>query len=96
MDKHGDVYMFPDPTIFSMPPKDSTGLEIEALSTMTPGLKWTDLVTCLNGLRHIMLYRGIFKEVHVKLFDQPSAQQMGVVNLRKISTVKPLGHGGLD
>ena len=86
MDKHGNVYMFPDPLEFTMPPKLYTGLEIGARSTMVPGLKWTDFIIVIRGLEQFMLNRMLYKEVHVKMFDHASGQQMGEVDLYKSST----------
>ena len=87
MDKHGNVYMFPDPLVFTMPPKLYTGLEIGARSTMVPGLRWTDFVTAIRGLEQFMLNRILYKEVHVKMFDHSSGQQMGELDLKKSSEV---------
>ena len=95
MDKHGDVYMFPDPMVFTMPSKVFTGLEIMAHSTMVPGLRWTNLVDTLGGVEDIMLQRAIYKEVHVKMYDVPSGQQMGVLDLYRSSKIHSADHATL-
>ena len=95
MDKHGNVYMFPDPLVFTMPPKSYTGLEITARSTMVPGLRWVDFVTVLSGLEHVMLDRVIYKEVHVRMSYHPSGLQMGEVDLYKSSAIPPADRGSL-
>ena len=83
MDKHGDVYMFPDPLVFKMPPKSHTGLEITARSMMVPGLKWVDFISVLYGLEQVMLNRVLYKEVHVRMYDEPTGVQMGDLDLYK-------------
>ena len=85
--KHGDVYMFPDPYVFKALP--ATGLELQAHSTMVPGLKWTDLVNTLLGLTQVMWHRALYREAHVKMYDQPSGIEMGVVDLYESSAIKP-------
>ena len=87
MVKHGDVYMFPDPYVFTTPPKSYTGLEIRAYSTMVPGLKWIDLTNILLGVEQAMLQRAIYKEAHVKMYDKPSGWEMGVADLYRPSAV---------
>lgn len=91
--KHGDVYMFPDPYVFETPPALSTGLEISAYSTMVPGLKWIDLTNMLLGVEQAMYQRALYKEAHVKMYDEPSGLWMGVADLYKTSAIKP-GHIG--
>lgn len=93
MSKHGDVYMFPDPYPCKMPGKVSTGLELRAYSTMVPGLKWVDLANMLLGVEQAMWQRALYKEAHVKMYDEPSGIWMGVVDLYK-SSGKPLDIGG--
>ena len=83
--KHGDVYMFPDPYMFKLPPKQFNGLVIEAQSLMVPGLLWTDLGNMLDGIHHVMLGREIYKEAHVKMYDVPSGEFMGILELYKTS-----------
>ena len=85
MNRHGNVFMFPDPLLFKMPPKLSTGLEIGARSTMVPGLKWIDFINVIVGLEQVMLNRVLYKEMHVKMYDQPSGLKMGEVDLYKAS-----------
>lgn len=87
MSKHGDVYMFPDPYSFKTPPALYTGLQIRAYSTMVPGLKWDDLATIVLGVEQAMLQRGLYKEAHVKMYDEPSGSEMGVADLYKSSGV---------
>lgn len=87
MDKYGDVYMFPDPYNFKTPPTRPTGLEIGASSTMIPGLKWMDLFKVLHAVEQIMLQRALYKEMHVKMYDDPSGVEMGVVDLHKSSAI---------
>ena len=94
MSKHGDVYMFPDPYPCKSPAKLSIGLEIRAYSTMVPGLKWIDLSNMLLGVEQAMWQRALYKEAHVKMYDEPSGIWMGVVDLYK-SSGKPLDIGGL-
>lgn len=94
MDKHGNVYMFPDPLTFMMPPKLYTGLEIGARSTMVPGLRWVDLLNVISGLEQVMLNRVLYKEVHVLMYHDPTGQQMGEVDLNKISAVHSADGGG--
>lgn len=96
MDKHGNVFMFPDPLEFTMPPQLYTGLEIGARSTMVPGLKWIDFINVIHGLEQLMLNRVLYKEVHVKMFDYPSGLQMGEVELYKSSAVHSADHGDLN
>ena len=91
MSKHGDVYMFPDP----YPCKtsaSSTGLQLRAYSTMVPGLKWVDLANLLLGVEQAMWQRALYKEAHVKMYDEPSGMWMGVVDLYE-SSGKPLDIG---
>lgn len=83
MFKHGDVYMFPDPYVLKTPPSLHTGLEIRAYSTMVPGLKWIDLANTLSGVEQAMWQRAIYKEAHIKMYDEPSGFEMGVVDLNK-------------
>ncbi len=85
MDKHGDVYMFPDPYVFKTSPKAYTGLGIRAYSTMVPGLKWIDLINMLLGVEQAMWQRAIYKEAHLKMFDEPSGLEMGVADLYRSS-----------
>ena len=87
MDKHGDVYMFPDPYFFQMPPKMYTGVGIRAYSTMVPGLKWVDLVAALHGVEQVMWQRALYKEAFLKMFDEPSGVEMGVVDLYRTPKV---------
>ena len=94
MDKHGDVYMFPDPLVFMMPPKTYTGLEISARSTMVPGLKWVDLISVLYGLEQVMLNRVLYKEVHIKMYDEPTSMKMGELDLYKKSAIHSADRGG--
>ena len=82
MSKHGDVYMFPDPSVFSMAPTLYTGLEIMVQSTMVPGLKWTDVANMLHGMIQVMiLQRALYREAHVELYDEPSGARMGIADL---------------
>ena len=87
MSKHGDVYMFPDPYVFRMPPALYTGLEITAYSIMVPGLKWIDLANALQGIEQAMWQRAVYKEAHVEMYDEPSGLQMGIVDLHRSSTI---------
>ena len=95
MDKHGNVYLFPDPYLFKTAPTLDTGLEIRAYSTMVPGLKWTDLVEALDGFEQIMLQRALYKEAHVKIYDEPSGMEMGIADLYRSSTIDLIDHGNL-
>ena len=95
IDKHGNVYLFPDPYLFKMPPKQSTGLTISAHSTMVPGLKWNDLIDALRGIEQIMLQRGIYREALLKMFDEPSGLEMGVADLFRSSAIIRADHDGL-
>lgn len=85
--KHGDVYMFPDPYVFKPPPTVSTSLEIRAYSTMVPGLKWIDLENMLLGVEQAMWQRALYKEAHVKMYDEPSGLEMGVADLYRSSAI---------
>lgn len=96
MFKHGDVYMFPDPYVFQTPPTLNTGLDIRAYSIMVPGLKWIDLSTMLLGIEQAMWQRAIYKEAHVKMYDEPSGLQMGVADLYKSPAIKPAGISGVS
>lgn len=87
--KHGDVYMFPDPYTFNTPPIVDTGLEIEAYSTMVPGLKWIDLANMLLGVEQAMWQRVNYKEAHVKMYDEPSGLYMGIADLHKTPAIRP-------
>ena len=87
MFKHGDVYMFPDPYVFKTAPALYTGLEITAQSIMVPGLKWIDLVNMLSGVEQAMWQRALYKEAHVKAYDEPSGSWMGVADLYRSSAV---------
>ena len=95
MDKHGDVYMFPDPLVFTMPPKLYTGLEISARSTAVPGLKFADFANVLSGLEQVMLDRALYREAHVKIYDQRSGLQMGELDLYKSSPRPSADRGSL-
>lgn len=92
--KHGDVYMFPDPYPCKTPGILSTGLQLRAYSTMVPGLKWIDLSNMLLGVEQAMWQRAVYKEAHVKMYDEPSGMWMGVVDLYQ-SSAKPLDIGGV-
>ena len=94
MGKHGNVYMFPDPCIFTTPPKLHTGLRITADSTMVPGLKWVDLIRALTGVEQIVALRALYKNMHVKMYDAPSGVEMGVVDLYTSPAVSLANHGG--
>ena len=96
MNKHGNVFMFPDPLVFTMPPKLYTGLEIAARSTMVPGLRWVDFTYVLNGLEQVMLNRVLYKEVHVKMYDHPTGVQMGDLELYKSSAIHSADPSALD
>ena len=96
INRHGDVYMFPDPLVFMMPPKSYTGLEIAARSTMVPGLKWVDLIYVLNGLEQVMLNRLLYKEAHVKMYDEPTGLKMGELDLYKSSAIHSADRGALN
>lgn len=85
--KHGDVYMFPDPYVFKTPPALHTGLEIKAYSMMVPGLKWIDLSHVLSGVEQAMWQRALYKEAHVKIYDEPSGLWMGIADLIRSSTI---------
>ena len=87
MDKHGNVYMFPDPLVFKMPTKSYTGLEIAAHSTMVPGLRWVDFAYVLVGLEQVFRNRRLHNEMHVKMYDHPSGLQMGELDLYKVSAI---------
>lgn len=95
MDKYGNVYMFPDPYRFKMPSQQYTGLAISAHSTIVPGLKWTDLVDALNGIKQIMLEQGIFAEALLQMYDDPSGVEMGVAHLYRSSAISRADHDGL-
>ena len=95
IDKHGDVFMFPDPCTFKMPPERYTGLEIWLQSTIVPGLKWIEVLDALNGVRQVILQRAIYKEAHIKIVDDHSGKQMGVVDLTRSPAVNPAAHSGL-
>ena len=96
MDKHGNVFMFPDPLVFKMPTKSYTGLEIEARSTMVPGLRWVDFVTLLVGLEQVIRNRVIYKEMHVKMYDHPNGLKMGELDLFKVSAIHAADPGALN
>ena len=84
MSKHGNVFMSPDPTVFTMPPTLNTGLEIMVESTMVPGLLWTDVATMIHGTIQAMIFqRALYREARVELHDEPSGQRMGVAELYK-------------
>ena len=88
MSKHGNVYMYPDPTVFTMPPKVDTGLEIAVESTMVPGLMWTDVATMIHGTIEAMIFqRALYREARVILYDEPSGQKMGIADLRRSSKI---------
>lgn len=81
IDKYGNVYMFPDPYSFKVPPEIYSGVALKAFSTMVPGLKMFDLILALSGIEHVMLQRAIHKEAFMGMYHQPSGVKMGVVNL---------------
>ena len=86
MSKHGNVFMSPDPTVFTMPPKVETGLEIMVESTMVPGLLWTDVASMIHGTLEAMIFeRALYREAHVELHDEPSGLKMGIAQLYKPS-----------
>ena len=88
MSKHGNVYMSPDPTVFTMPPKVDTGLEITVESTMVPGLLWTDVVNMIHGTLEAMIFqRALFREARVELYDEPSHMKMGRADLHRSSKI---------
>lgn len=96
MSKHGDVYMFPDPYVFKSPPALYTGLQLRAYSTLVPGLKWLDLATMLLGVEQAMWQRGLYKQAHIKMYDEPSGSEMGVADLYKGTGIHLLDIGGLE
>ena len=87
MGKHGNVYMFPDPCICPVSPLLKTGLEIQAESTMVPGLKWVDLIHAIIGIEQITSQRALYKSMHVKIVDEPSGMQMGFMDIDTSSTI---------
>lgn len=97
MSKHGNVFMSPDPTVFTMPPKVDTGLEIMVESTMVPGLLWTDVVNMLHGTLEAMIFqRALYREVRVELYDEPSRTKMGIAELHKSSRTTSANFIDLD
>ena len=97
MSKHGDVYMSPDPAVFTMPPTLDTGLEIMVESTMVPGLKWTDVANMLDGTIQVMiLQRALFREARIELYDEPSGLKMGIADLHKSSKITSADPADLD
>ena len=91
MAKHGNVYMFPDPYSFKVPPSVYNGVALRASSTMVPGLRWLDLVTAISGIEQVMLRRAIYKEAYVKMYDELSGVEMGLVKLYRSSAMDLAG-----
>lgn len=91
IDKHGNVYMFPDPYSFKVPPKVYNGVALTAFSMMVPGLKWFDLVAALGGIEQVMLQRAIYKEAFLQMYHEPSGVRMGDVNLYRSSEMDLAG-----
>ena len=84
MSKHGNVFMSPDPTVFTMPPTLDTGLEITVESTMVPGLMWTDVANMIHGTLEVMIFqRALYRESRVELYDEPSGLKMGIADLHR-------------
>lgn len=89
--KYGNVYMFPDPYSFKVPPKIYNGVALNAISVMVPGLRWSDLIAALGAIEQVMLQRAIYKEAFMKMHDEPSGVEMGVVNLYRSSPMYLVG-----
>lgn len=85
MAKHGNVYMFPDPYSFKVPPSVYNGVALSALSMMVPGLRWLDLVAAISGIEQVMLQRAIYREAYLKMYDEFRGVEMGVLNLYRSS-----------
>ena len=84
--KHGNVFMSPDPTVFTPPPKVDTGLEITVESTMVPGLLWSDVANMIHGTLEAMIFdRALYKEARVELYDGPTRVKMGIADLHRSS-----------
>ena len=86
--KHGNVFMSPDPNVFTMPPKVDTGLEITVESTMVPGLLWADVADMIHGTLEVMIFqRALYEEAHVELYDEPTGIKMGIADLHRSSKI---------